>query len=200
MKRAFDVTVALLGLILTSPVMLASALAVKLDSPGPVFYSGPRVGRDGKLFDIHKVRSMMVGAAEAGPSVTAIGDARVTAAGRFLRRTKIDEIPQLWNVLTGEMSLVGPRPEHPEYLSHFTTEQRRLLAVRPGLTGPAALAFHDEERLLEGNDPVGAYVNEVLPQKLEIELAYLKKATFKSDLGILLKTAALLLRRPFATR
>ena len=200
MKRAFDVAVAVIGLLVTSPIVLAAAIAVKLGSPGPVFYSGTRVGRDGKVFDIHKVRSMRVGAAAAGPAITAEGDSRVTSAGRFLRRTKIDEIPQLWNVLKGDMSLVGPRPEHPDYVSHFTTEQRRLLSVRPGMTGPAALAFHDEEDQLRGDDPVGTYLNDLLPQKLAIELQYLGRATFWSDLRIIFKTVALMQRRLYARR
>jgi lipopolysaccharide/colanic/teichoic acid biosynthesis glycosyltransferase len=199
MKRAFDFTATLIGLVVTSPVVLAAMIAVKLGSPGPAFYSGPRVGRNGALFQIHKLRSMRVGADATGPAVTAGDDLRVTGVGRLLRRTKIDELPQLFNVLKGEMSLVGPRPEHPDYVKHYTVEQRRLLAVRPGMTGPSALAFIDEEDELRGAHPESVYLNEVMPKKLALELRYVEHATFGTDLAILLKTAALVLRRPFVS-
>lgn len=198
MKRGFDLTAALLGLVMTSPIVAVAALAVKLDSPGPAFFSGPRVGRDGRLFRIHKLRSMRTGADKAGPAVTAGGDPRVTRLGRFLRRSKLDELPQLWNVVKGDMSLVGPRPEHPGYVEHYTAEQRRLLSVRPGITGPAAIAFIDEEERLRGGAPENLYVAEVMPKKLAIELDYLDRASFGSDLVIMLKTAAMVVRRPFA--
>jgi lipopolysaccharide/colanic/teichoic acid biosynthesis glycosyltransferase len=195
MKRAFDLVAGLAALVLTSPVMLAAALAVRLGPSGPAFYSGPRVGRGGTEFQIHKLRSMTVGAAQSGPAVTAGDDARVTGVGRFLRRTKIDELPQLWNVVKGEMSLVGPRPEHPDYVRHYTAEQRRLLSVRPGMTGPAALEFYDEEERLKGADPEARYLAEVMPQKLALELSYLDKAGLWSDLKILLRTVVLVFRR-----
>lgn len=199
MKRAFDFTAALIGLVVTSPLVLAAMIAVKLGSRGPAFYSGPRVGLDGALFKIHKLRSMRVGADATGPAVTAGDDPRVTPVGRLLRRTKIDELPQLLNVLKGEMSLVGPRPEHPEYVEHYTVEQRRLLTVRPGMTGPSALAFIDEEEELRGAHPESVYLNELMPKKLALELKYVEHATFGSDLVILLKTTALVLRRPFVS-
>lgn len=195
MKRTFDVTVALLGLIVTSPVMLAAAIAVKLGSHGPAFYSGARVGRNGAIFNMHKLRTMNDGAESSGPAVTARDDPRVTKVGRLLRRTKADELPQLLNVLKGEMSLVGPRPEHPQYVEHYTPEQRRLLAVRPGMTGPAALAFIDEEELLRGDQPEATYLKDVMPRKLELEMQYVDRATFGSDFRILLQTAAVVLRR-----
>lgn len=192
MTRAFDLPVSLLGLIVTSPVVLGAAIAVKLDSPGPVFYNGSRVGRDGRPFRIHKLRTMR---AAPGPSITASDDPRITRVGRFLRRTKIDELPQLLNVVKGEMSLVGPRPEDPEYVALYTPEQRRLLSVRPGITGPAALEFADEEALLSGGDGKKRYVEQVMPRKLALELAYADRATFASDLGILVRTASLIARR-----
>jgi lipopolysaccharide/colanic/teichoic acid biosynthesis glycosyltransferase len=197
MKRAFDLTVALVGLVVTSPVVVAAMVAVKLGSPGPAFYSGPRVGRNGTLFRIHKLRSMRVGADAAGPAVTAGDDPRVTGVGRMLRLTKLDELPQLVNVVKGEMSLVGPRPEHPEYVKHYTADQRRLLTVRPGITGPAALAFINEEEELRGGHAESTYLSDVLPRKLALELQYVDHASFGSDLAILLKTALLILRRPF---
>lgn len=199
MKRAFDFTAALIGLVVTSPVVLVAMIAVKLGSPGPAFYSGPRVGRNGALFKIHKLRSMRAGADTAGPAVTAGDDPRVTGVGRLLRGTKLDELPQLLNVVKGEMSLVGPRPEHPDYVKHYTADQRRLLTVRPGITGPAALAFINEEEELRGGHPESTYLEEVLPKKLALELQYVDRATFRSDLAILFKTAALVFRRSFGS-
>jgi lipopolysaccharide/colanic/teichoic acid biosynthesis glycosyltransferase len=195
MKRAFDLTVALVGLVLTSPVLLGAAIAIKLDSPGPIFYSGPRVGRGGTVFRMHKLRSMRAGAGATGPGVTAGDDPRITAVGRVLRRTKIDELPQLANVLKGDMSLVGPRPEDPRYVEHYTHEQRRLLEVRPGMTGPAALAFIDEEERLRGGQPEWRYLAEVMPMKLALELDYIERASFAGDLAILVRTAGAVLRR-----
>jgi lipopolysaccharide/colanic/teichoic acid biosynthesis glycosyltransferase len=199
MKRAFDFTVALLALVVTSPLVVIAAIAVKLDSPGSVFYSGPRAGRGGAVFAMRKLRTMRADADRSGPAVTAGDDPRITRVGRALRRTKIDELPQLLNVLKGEMSLVGPRPEHPDYVARYTPEQRRLLAVRPGITGPAVLAYIDEETLLRGGEGEAKYLEDVMPRKLALELEYVEQATFTSDLGILLKTAALVVRRPFVS-
>ncbi|HKW58989.1 MAG TPA: sugar transferase [Candidatus Dormibacteraeota bacterium] len=198
MKRSFDLAVALAGLVITSPILALSAIAVKLESRGPAFFHGPRVGRHGRLFYIHKLRTMRPGADRAGPAVTAGDDPRVTRVGRFLRRTKLDELPQLLNVVKGEMSLVGPRPEHPTYVERYTAEQRRLLAVRPGITGPAAIAFIDEEEQLRGGQSEKVYVEEVMPKKLALELRYIDNASFRADFEILLKTAATVIRRPFA--
>ena len=192
MKRAFDLVVSTVGLVVTSPIVFVAAIAVKLDSPGPAFYSGRRAGRDGREFRIHKLRSMRSG---AGPGITAGDDPRITNVGRFLRRSKIDELPQLLNVVKGEMSLVGPRPEDPAYVERYTPEQRRLLSVRPGITGPAALAFIDEEEQLRGGSAEDRYIADVMPKKLAAELAYLDRATFAGDLGILVRTAGVVLRR-----
>lgn len=200
MKRPFDLIAALIGLVLTSPVVLVAAIAVKLESPGPAFYSGPRVGRDGRPFRIHKLRSMRVGADGAGPAVTSADDSRVTSVGRVLRKTKADELPQFLNVVKGEMSLVGPRPEHPDYVKHYTAEQRLVLTVRPGMTGPTALAFIDEEQILSGGAAETTYLNDVMPQKLDLDLDYVRTATFGGDLRILLRTALLLVRRPARSR
>ncbi len=200
MKRLFDLAVSGAGLVMTSPILLAAAIAVKADTPGPAFYSGLRVGKDGRTFRIFKLRTMRPGADQAGPAVTAGGDVRITRVGRFLRRTKIDELPQLLNVLRGEMSLVGPRPEHPDYVAHYTPEQRRVLAVRPGMTGPTALAFVDEEELLRGTDPAAAYVTHVLPQKLAVDLEYVDRASLKGDMAILGRTVYVVLRRTLGFR
>ncbi|HEY1455024.1 MAG TPA: sugar transferase [Candidatus Dormibacteraeota bacterium] len=196
-ERAFDITASLVGLVVSSPVMLAAAVAIKLESQGPVIYNGPRVGRNGEVFTIHKLRSMRNGADHDGPAVTGADDARVTRVGRILRRTKLDELPQLVNVLKGEMSLVGPRPEHPDYVEHYTDEQRRLLRFRPGLTGPATLDYIDEEDELKGGAPEETYLNDVLPKKLDIELSYVPEASPTNYLKILLRTIALVIRRPF---
>jgi len=195
-KRALDFSAALLGLVLASPLLLGAALAIKLDSPGPALYHGPRVGRNGKTFQIHKLRTMVVQSDVAGPAVTAADDVRVTRVGRALRRTKLDELPQLFNVLTGEMSLVGPRPEHPRYVSHYSEEQRRLLDLRPGMTGPATLEFIDEEELLRGGSAESTYITEVMPKKLDLELQYQKRASLARDLWILVRTALTVGRRP----
>lgn len=194
MKRALDVALATVGLLVTSPVVLAAAIAVKLDSPGPALYNGVRVGRDGRTFQIHKLRTMRV---SAGPSVTAGDDLRITRTGRFLRRTKLDELPQLFNVLKGDMSLVGPRPEDPKYVAMYTPEQRRVLAVRPGITGPAVLAYIDEEELLRGEDVESAYVTRVMPAKLELDLKYVADASLGGDLRILGRTFARVVGRAF---
>jgi lipopolysaccharide/colanic/teichoic acid biosynthesis glycosyltransferase len=132
--------------------------------------------------------------------VTAADDARVTGVGRLLRRTKADELPQLFNVLKGEMSLVGPRPEHPDYVKRYTPEQRLGLSVRPGMTGPSAIAFIDEEEILRGGDPETTYVKVVMPQKLVLDLDYVRTATFAGDLRILLATARLVVRRAVGSR
>jgi lipopolysaccharide/colanic/teichoic acid biosynthesis glycosyltransferase len=151
------------------------------------------VGKDGRTFRILKLRTMR--AAPAGPAVTAGDDPRITTIGRLLRRTKIDELPQLLNVLKGDMSLVGPRPEDPKYVALYTPEQRAVLAVRPGITGPTALAFMNEEELLRGGDAETVYVSTVMPQKLAADLKYVQTASFAGDLAILGKTFAAVIRR-----
>jgi lipopolysaccharide/colanic/teichoic acid biosynthesis glycosyltransferase/glycosyltransferase involved in cell wall biosynthesis len=192
MKRVIDVIVSAGGLVVTSPIILAAAIAIKADSPGPVFYRGPRVGKDGEAFGILKLRTMR---AASGPAVTAGDDPRITPVGRFLRRTKVDELPQLVNVLRGEMSLVGPRPEDPKYVAQYTPEQRRVLAVRPGITGPTALEFLDEEDLLRGGDPESVYVTDVMPQKLAVDMHYVEHASFGDDMRILGRTISTVVKR-----
>lgn len=188
MKRAFDFGVALAGLVILSPLVAVAAGLVKLSSPGPALYRGVRVGRDGRTFHILKLRTMRTGADMQGPAVTTAADARITPVGRFLRRTKFDEVPQLVNVLRGEMSLVGPRPEHPDFVKHYSEDQRRVLSVRPGLTSPAALAYIREEEMLAGADPVAQYVTTIMPRKLALDLDYIRDATFAGDLKIIGRT------------
>ena len=198
LKRAFDVSCAAVGLVLSSPFVLAAAIAIQLDSPGPALYQGERVGRDGRPFRMLKLRSMVSDG--AGPSVTVAADPRVTRVGRFLRRSKLDELPQLVNVLRGEMSLVGPRPEHADYVKLYTPEQKRVLSMRPGITGPAALAFVDEEAMLSGAHAETIYEREVMPRKLALDLDYVDHHSFGGDLRILGSTAALVVKRAFSKR
>ena len=189
-RRLLDIAASAAGLAVLSPLLLLVSLGIKLDSPGPVFYRATRVGRNGELLRLYKFRSMAAGADQQGPGITAAGDARVTRAGRFLRRTKLDELPQLINVLQGEMSLVGPRPEDPRYVALYTPEQRRVLAVRPGITSAASLAYRHEEQLLSGEDWETVYRSQVMPEKLAIDLAYLQRRTLGSDLKLILRTIA----------
>lgn len=192
-RRWLDVAASLVGLAVLSPLFLMIGLWIKLDSPGPIFYRATRVGRNGRLFRLYKFRSMVAGADKRGPGITATGDARVTRAGRFLRRNKLDELPQLINVLQGEMSLVGPRPEDPRYVALYTPEQRQVLAVRPGITSAASLAYRHEEQLLAGEDWESVYREQVLPAKLAIDLDYLERRTLARDLKLILQTVAAVL-------
>ncbi|MBA3471290.1 MAG: sugar transferase [Herpetosiphonaceae bacterium] len=188
MKRAVDLIGAALGLGVLSPILLGVALAIKLSSPGPVFYRATRVGRGGTPFRLYKFRSMVVDADRRGPAITAGGDPRVTPIGRWLRRTKVDELPQLLNVLAGEMSLVGPRPEDPRYVALYDDDQRRILTVRPGITSAASLAYRHEEALLSGPDWERTYRTTIMPQKLAIDLAYVEKQSLWEDFRIILFT------------
>lgn len=190
--RIFDAAVSIGGLVVLLPLLALLAVVVKATSRGPALFCAERVGKDGRLFRLYKFRTMREGSA-AGPALTTEGDPRVTRVGRFLRRHRLDELPQLWNVLRGDMSLVGPRPEDPRYVAHYTPEQRRVLSVRPGITGATALEYLDEESLLGGSDWEDRYVREILPEKLRIELEYLGRRSFASDLGILARTAGRLL-------
>ncbi|MFA5205792.1 MAG: sugar transferase [Lentisphaeria bacterium] len=188
-KRLFDLAAAVGGLLVLSPLLVLTALAVKLTSPGPVLFCQERVGRGGRPFRILKFRTMVADAERRGLRITAGGDPRVTPVGRLLRRYKLDELPQLWNVAVGEMSLVGPRPEVAKYVALYTMEQRRVLAVRPGITDPAALAYRHEEALLaQAAEPEQFYIGEVMPAKLRINLDYINRRSFWRDLGVLLRT------------
>lgn len=194
MKRLFDVMVSGIGLLALSPLLLAIGLAVRLTSPGPALYKAKRVGRDGELFTLYKFRSMVADADKQGPGVTTAGDSRVTPVGRILRRTKLDELPQLFNVLRGDMSLVGPRPEDPRYVALYTPEQRAVLRVRPGITSPASVHYRDEERILQGENWETQYMTQVLPAKLALDLEYAQEANLLTDLKIILQTAKALFR------
>jgi lipopolysaccharide/colanic/teichoic acid biosynthesis glycosyltransferase len=198
-KRVFDLLLALAALLLAAPLMLLAAAAIRIDSPGPVFFRQQRVGQGGRLFRIHKFRTMVADAPERGPALTVGDDARITRVGRFLRRSKLDELPQLIDVLRGDMSLVGPRPEVPRYVAHYPPALRdKVLALRPGITDPVSLAFADESALLaRAADPEREYVDVILPRKLDAAAAYAARATLATDLGVILRTLGLLARRAF---
>ena len=186
--RIVDIIAAAIGLVLLSPVWLLIAILIRLDSKGASFYGATRVGRNGELFCLYKFRSMVVDADKQGPGITTQGDRRVTRMGAFLRRTKLDELPQLWNVLKGDMSLVGPRPEDPRYVALYTPEQRAIFQARPGITSAASLTYRHEERLLSGPDWEEVYRTQVMPAKIAIDLDYLAQRTLFSDLKLIGQT------------
>jgi lipopolysaccharide/colanic/teichoic acid biosynthesis glycosyltransferase len=187
-KRLIDVVGSGVGLVILAPVLGVVAVAVKIGSPGPVLYRAKRVGQRGKLFHLYKFRSMRVNADKQGLGITTHNDSRVTPIGKILRRTKLDELPQLLNVFKGEMSLVGPRPEDPRYVELYTVEQRRVLEVKPGITSLATLEYRHEEALLTATDPEKQYIEQIMPAKLTIDLEYVTHATILTDLTILFKT------------
>lgn len=199
-RRAFDASAAAVGLLLLSPLLLPVALLVKLSSPGPVLFRQERVGRGGEPFKILKFRTMRQDAERVGGQLTVGADPRVTPIGRFLRAWKLDELPQLINVLRGEMALVGPRPEVPRYVALYTPEQRRVLSVRPGITDPASVTFRNESELMAGHDePERLYVEEIMPHKLRLNLEYLDRRTFLSDFGVIFGTLEAVIK-PVAER
>jgi len=191
LKRVFDVLVSSTVIFIALPLWAIIAIAIKLDSPGPVFYRGVRVGKDGKIFTIYKFRTMVVDAPNRGPGITSSKDPRITRVGRLLRKLKIDEMPQLINVLKGEMSIVGPRPEDPRYVAHYTPEQRRVLTVRPGMASPAFIKYRHEEEILAaaGDDLEHVYLTQILPDKLRLDLEYIEHQSFIGDLAILAQAA-----------
>jgi lipopolysaccharide/colanic/teichoic acid biosynthesis glycosyltransferase len=197
-KRLFDLVAASLGLILLSPLLLAVALWVKLDSPGPVFYRGQRAGRGNRPFGIFKFRSMVMNADRIGGASTAGEDPRVTRSGRFIRRWKLDELSQLLNVVRGEMSLVGPRPEVLAYTDRYQGEHLEILSIRPGITDWASIWNADEGGVLAGaRDPDRAYEILIQPTKLALQLRYVRERSFLTDLRILLYTVRRILQPSF---
>ncbi len=188
-KRALDIGASAAGLLMLAPLGLCAAAAIAREDGRPMIYRATRVGRYGRPFTMYKLRTMRRDAASRGPAITTAADPRVTRVGRLLRRTRIDELPQLWNVLRGEMSLVGPRPEDPAYVALYTPAQRVVLTVRPGITGLAQLAFADETRRLRPGHAHEDYVNVVLPAKLVIDLEYVATLSPWRDLRILARTA-----------
>jgi lipopolysaccharide/colanic/teichoic acid biosynthesis glycosyltransferase len=196
-KRLFDLAGAALGLALLAPLLCLIALVVKLDSPGPVFFRQERVGRHGVPFRIHKFRTMVADAPQRGLALTVGADPRITRSGRWLRRARLDELPQLIDVLQGRMSLVGPRPEVPRYVEHYPTALRaRVLSVRPGITDPSSLAFLDEDEwLATAADAEREYVTRILPRKLQAAADYIERASVWTDAQVIARTLRLLLTR-----
>ena len=201
-KRLFDIATALFGLILLLPFFLILAILIKRESPGPVFYSGWRMGKSQKPFRIWKLRTMYeVLDSYAGPAVTATGDKRITRLGHWLRDTKVNELPQLWNVLLGEMSFVGPRPEDVNIAFNWPDDAKEeILSVRPGVTSPASIVYHDEEKLLKGNDFMATYYQKILPDKMRLDRIYVRHHSLLSDLDIIFWTLAVLLPRLASSR
>jgi lipopolysaccharide/colanic/teichoic acid biosynthesis glycosyltransferase len=199
-KRLLDISASCLGLILCAPLFVIVALSVKRDSPGPVFYRGRRVGKDGKEFNILKFRTMFEQPDSfRGPKVTAQNDPRITELGRWLRETKLNELPQLWNVLRGEMSFVGPRPEDPDFVKTWTEEVRNeILSVRPGITSPASVLYRNEEALLAEGKVMETYLSSIVPTKIRLDQLYVRHRTFWADLDILLWTLMVVLVKSFA--
>ena len=197
-KRVFDIAAALTGLVLLAPLFAAVAVWIRLDSPGPVFFRQERIGRGGVPFRIHKFRTMRVAAESSGPALTVGDDPRITRAGAWLRRSKLDELPQLIDVLRGDMSVVGPRPEVARYVAAYPPEIRaKVLSVRPGITDPASLQFRDESTLLaRAADPEREYRDVVLPAKLRLAADYVDTATLAGDLRLIASTLRTLWSRP----
>lgn len=188
-KRIFDITASGLGIIILSPVLLVIALMIKKESDGPVFFKQIRVGEKGKNFEILKYRTMVVDAEKLGRQITVGNDNRITKIGGFLRKYKLDELPQLINVFKGDMSLVGPRPEVPRYVEMYNDEQRKVLDVKPGITDLASIRYKDENELLgTAEDPDDMYINTIMPDKLALNLEYINKSNVFFDIYIILKT------------
>ncbi|HSJ09662.1 MAG TPA: sugar transferase [Longimicrobiales bacterium] len=188
-KRTLDILLAASGLAVLSPLLVVIAAAVRMSDGGDALFWQTRVGRGGRPFRMAKFRTMRLDADRMGPAVTIGQDPRITRLGTVLRRLKLDELPQLWNVLRGEMSFVGPRPEVPRYVELYSPEQRRVLDLVPGITDPASLRFRDEASVLQRyDDPEQAYVNEVMPAKLRENLEYAARANLATDVGLIVRT------------
>lgn len=195
-KRLFDILFSLIGLVLLSPMFILLSLFIKIESPGPIFYRQVRVGRNEKLFRIHKFRSMFIDADKKGLAITVGKDPRITRVGEYIRKFKCDEFAQLIDVLLGDMSLVGPRPEVPQYVEHYPKEMRNVIfTVRPGITDLASIIYRNENDLLaKSQNPELTYINEILPEKLSLSLEYVKNASLINDLKIIFKTVFMILK------
>lgn len=194
-KRAFDIIASTLGLIVLAIPMIIISIIIKLDSKGEVLFKQTRVGKNGENFKIFKFRTMVKDAQSMGRSITVGQDARITRVGSFLRKAKLDELPQLLNVFIGSMSLVGPRPEVPKYVEMYNDEQRKVLAVRPGITDLASIEYRDESKVLaEAEDPDKTYIEEIMPHKLNLNLEYISKMGFFYDICLIFRTIAVIIK------
>ena len=188
-KRIFDFLLSLFGIIILSPIFIIVSIAIKLDSKGSILFLQKRVGRYGKEFNIYKFRTMVTDAEKLGKQITVGKDNRITKVGAFLRKFKIDELPQLLNVLKGDMSLVGPRPEVPKYVALYNEEQRKVLDIRPGITDMASLRYKDENDILgKVDNPEEYYINVIMKDKLNLNLEYIEKSNVFFDIYLILKT------------
>jgi lipopolysaccharide/colanic/teichoic acid biosynthesis glycosyltransferase len=195
-KRTFDIVIAGAMIVLILPMYLLIAIAIVVTSPGPILYRASRIGMNGRSFKVFKFRTMIQDADKIGPALTVFNDPRITRVGKFLRHTKLDELPQLFNVIIGDMSLVGPRPEDPRFVNLYTPAQAAaIFSVRPGVTSPASIAFRDEERLLSGDNWETVYVQKILPFKLALDIDYINHTHVLLDVAILFNTVKALLSR-----
>lgn len=196
-KRIFDVIAAGCGVVLLLPLLALAALVIKMTSPGPVFFRQTRIGRNERPFMIYKFRTMIADAPSRGPQITLGADPRITSFGAILRRYKIDELPQLFNVIAGDMSLVGPRPETPDYVALYTPAQRReIFRIRPGITDNASILFRNESELLgRAENPLDCYVNVILPRKGALYMDYVRNRSFLGDIAIIWRTIMIILNR-----
>lgn len=195
LKRLMDIVISGCALAVLWPVLLLIALAIKIDDPGPVFYRQVRVGRGGRTFRIYKFRTMVVDADKKGLAITVGRDNRITRMGALLRKTKLDELAQLINVFTGEMSFVGPRPEVPKYVEMYTPYQRQVLLVRPGITDYASIAYRNENDMLAGcDDPEKMYIEKIMPDKIELNMKYLREISPIADIRLILSTIIAVIR------
>lgn len=192
--RVFDIAAAIFGLVVLSPVLAIIAIAVWLESPGPIIYAGTRVGRFGRVFRLYKFRTMVEGADKVGPLITTACDKRITRLGRTLRRTKLDEFPSLWNVLRGEMSIVGPRPENERSVTLYTPQQQFIFTFRPGITSPATVKYRHEEELLARGGNLEEVYHQIMQDKLAIDIDYFTNRTVWRDFVVLGRTFSSLFR------
>ncbi|WP_270504526.1 sugar transferase [Paraclostridium sordellii] len=188
-KRLFDIVASSIGLILLSPILILIAICIKLDSKGPVFFKQIRVGKNKELFKIYKFRTMVTDAEKLGKQITIGNDTRITKVGTFIRKCKLDELPQLINVLKGDMSLVGPRPEVPKYVELYDDYQEQILLVQPGITDYASIEFRNESEILgESENPESKYINDIMPYKIELNIKYIKNISLYEDLKLITRT------------
>lgn len=186
-KRIFDLVSSFFGLIIVSPIIIIISVIIKIFMPGPIFFRQWRTGKDGKIFAIVKFRTMIIN--EGGSTTSVLGDSRITTLGAYLRKYKLDELPELWNVLRGDMSLVGPRPDLPEFTQRLTGEEKLILKLRPGITGPASLKYSYEEKLLSEVDNPQKYTDEVIwPDKVRINLDYYYNRSLLGDIKLIINT------------
>jgi lipopolysaccharide/colanic/teichoic acid biosynthesis glycosyltransferase len=188
MPRYLECFIAFVGVILFAPLSILIALAIKMNSKGPVFYRALRAGKNGKTFEMLKFRTMVNDADRSGPPITTKRDPRITAVGAFLRKTKLDELPQIINVLKGDMRFVGPRPEDPGIVKKYSDEQKRILKYRPGITSPSSILYRAEEELIPAGRWDDVYMTEILPKKLDADFRYMERATIFSDLKVIIET------------